>query len=84
MTCQPNQMLFTDQTTEIASKLPSYISTMRYEWFNFRDGVPLILPYRIMFNPNSIGVKYSLIVLGGGFLHHVSVLTSLLVKKYFF
>ena len=44
----------------------SIISTMRYEWFNFRDGVPLILPYRIMFNPNSIGVKYSLIVLGGG------------------
>ena len=36
-------------------------------------------------NPNSIGVKYSLIVLGGGggYLHHVSVLTSLLVKKYF-
>ena len=35
-------------------------------------------------NPNSTGVKYSLIVLGGGSLHHVSVLTSLLVKKYFF
>ena len=34
-------------------------------------------------NPNSIGVKYSLIVLGGGFLHRVSVLTSLLVKRYF-
>ena len=33
------------------------------------------------FNPNSIGVKYSLIILGEGFLHHVSVLTSLLVKE---
>ena len=33
-------------------------------------------------NP-SIGVKYSLIVLGGGFLHYVSVLTSLLVNIFF-
>ena len=37
-----------------------------------------------LFNPNDNGVKYSLIVLGGGFLHHVFVLTSLSVKKYFF
>ena len=31
--------------------------------------------------PNSIGIKYSLLLLGGGYLHHVSVLNSLLVKS---
>ena len=39
--------------------------------------------YHIL-NPNSIGVKYSLIVSWGeGYLHHVSVLISLLVKSFF-
>ena len=33
------------------------------------------------FNLKSIGVKYSLIVLEDGNFYHVSVLTSLLVKK---
>ena len=32
-------------------------------------------------NPNSIGVKYSLIVLVGGNFNHVSVLTSFLLKR---
>ena len=36
----------------------------------------------ILFNPNSIGVKYFLIVLGGDYLHHVSVLTSILVNSF--
>ena len=39
------------------------------------------VPGTVCINPNIIGVQHSLIVLGGGFLHHVSVLTSLLVKK---
>ena len=34
-------------------------------------------------NPNSIGVKYTLIVLRGG-IHHVSVFSILLVKSNFF
>ena len=40
--------------------------------------------YVLVFNPNSIGVKYSFIVLGGDNFHHVSVLTSLLIKIYLF
>ena len=36
------------------------------------------------FNPNSIGVKYFLIALGGGNFYHVSVLTSLLVNIYIY
>ena len=45
----------------------------------------MTLPGCGLLNPNSNGVNYSLIVFGGGgFLHHVSVLTSLLVNKYFF
>ena len=39
--------------------------------------------FAVNFNSNSIGGKYYLIVFGGGFLRHVSVLTSLLVKKIF-
>ena len=35
----------------------------------------------VIYSSNSIGVKYSLIFLGGGYLHHVSVLTTLLVKS---
>ena len=35
-------------------------------------------------NPNIIGRKHSLIVLRGGILHRVSVLTSLLKKKLYF
>ena len=40
--------------------------------------------FNILLNPNSIGVKNFLIVLGGGIFYNVSVVTSLLVKKYFF
>ena len=35
---------------------------------------------KIDFNPNSIGVKYSFIVLGGGDFYHVSAYISLLVR----
>ena len=35
-------------------------------------------------NPNSIGVKLVLSIGGRGRLYHISVLTSILVKKYFF
>ena len=34
-------------------------------------------------NPNSIELKYSFNIIGGGNFYHVSVFTSLLVKKYF-
>ena len=39
---------------------------------------------RVDFLLLTFGVKYSLIVLGGGHSYRVSVLISLLVKKYFF
>ena len=45
-----------------------------------------LLAQILKLNPNRIGVKYSLVVWGGGggYFYHVSGLTSLLVKKYVF
>ena len=51
---------------------------------NTFGGVREIEIYQNMIlNPNSIGVRYSLIVLVVGNIYHVTVLTSLLVKKCF-